>query len=179
MNSTSRLPRPDTIVYDLIYGNVEQQKKTINKFKFVNTYFMNPLYRIGLLPLLGLSRIFLLLTTIGRKTGKTHITPLEYHRINDVIHIFSGRGDKSDWFKNLRRNPDKVFVKLGFRSFKSRVDIIDDSKEKLEVIKWYVITHPTAARQLFGWNRKADDPESRILDPVVDFISIIKLQETR
>ena len=93
------MPRPGTVVYDLVYGTTKQQKKAIKKFHFVNTYCVIPFYRIGLLPLLGFSRIFLLLITIGRKTGKKRITPLEYHRIKDIIHIISARGDRADWFK--------------------------------------------------------------------------------
>ena len=70
-------------------------------------------------------------------------------------------------------------VKLGFRSFKPEIEIIDDSKEKLEVIRWYVKAHPTYARYLFGWNRSTDDPKSGILEPLVDLIPIIRLHEAK
>jgi hypothetical protein len=173
------LPHPGSILYNMIHDTVKQQRKTLKKFKFINYFFVNPLYRIGLLPLLGFSRTFLLLFTTGRNSGKKCIAPLEYHRINGVVHIFSGRGEKSDWFKNLRKNPDKVSIKLGFRSFKPKIEIIHDSKEKLEVIRWYVMTHPTLARYLFGWNRNTDDPKSGILEPLVDLIPIIRLHEAK
>ena len=163
----------------MIHDSVKQQRKTIKKFKFINNFFINPLYRIGLLPLLGFSRAFLLLFTTGRNSGKRCVATLEYHRINGVVHIFSGRGKKSDWFKNLRENPDKVSVKLGFHSSKPEIEIIDDSKEKLEVIRWYVKAHPTYARYLFGWNRSTDDPKSGILEPLVDLIPIIRLREVK
>jgi hypothetical protein len=94
--SMNSLPRPGTIVYDLVRGTPEQKKKAIKKFQFVDSYIVVPPYRIGLLPLLGFSRIFLLLETIGRKSGKKRITPLEYHRIDDIIHIISARGEESD-----------------------------------------------------------------------------------
>ena len=55
----------------------------------------------------------------------------------------------------------------------------DDSEEKLEVIRWYVNTHPTLARYLFGWNRNTDDPNSKILEPLVDLIQIIRLHEVK
>ena len=176
MDPKIKLPRPGSTVYNLIHDDISQQRKAIKKFKFAN-YFFNPLYRIGLLPLFGFSRIFLLLITTGRKSGKKRISPLEYHRINGVIHIFSGRGEKSDWFRNLHENPDDVSVKLGFLNFKPKIEIIHDSKEKLEVIKWYIKTHPTSAQYLFGWNNKTDDPKSGILDPLVELIPIIKLHE--
>jgi len=173
------LPRPGSILYEMIHDTMKQQRKTIKKFKFINNFFVNPLYRIGLLPLLGFSKTFLLLFTPGRNSGKRSVAPLEYHRINGVVHIFSGRGEKSDWFKNLRKNPDKVSIKLGFHSFKPKIEIIHDSKEKLEVIRWYVKTHPTLARYLFGWNKKTDDPKSGILEPLVDLIPIIRLHEAK
>lgn len=173
------MPRPGTVVYDLIYGTAKQQKKAIKKFHFVNTYCVIPFYRIGLLPLLGFSRIFLLLITNGRKTGKKRITPLEYHRINGLIHIISARGERSDWFKNLQENPDQVSVKLGFHNFKPRIEIINDPREKFKVLKWYVTTHPTLAKNLLGWNRRTDDPESGILNPLVDFFQIIKIYEPK
>ncbi len=173
----SKLPRPGTIIYDLIYGTIEQKKKAFRKFRIINSYLIIPLYRIGILPLLGFSRIFLLLITFGRKSGKKYITPLEYHRIDSIIHIFSSRGERTDWLKNLRKNPDKTSVKLGFRTFRPRVEIMDDPKEKLEIIKWYVGKHPYMAKELFGWDCKTDDPESGILDPIADLIPIVKLHE--
>ena len=174
MNS---LPRQGTIVYDLIYGTAQQKKRAIKKFQFLNTYIINPLYRIGLLPLLGFSRVFLLIETIGRKSGKKRITPLEYHRIKGVIHVISARGDKADWFKNLQANIYSVTVKLGFHWFKPQIELLDDPREKFKVLKWYVTTHPTIAKHLIGWNRDTDDPESGVLNPLINFFQIIKLHE--
>jgi len=173
------LPRQGTVVYDLIYGTDKQKNEAIRKFQVVNTYIVTPLYRISLLPLLGFSRIFLLFETMGRKSGKKRITPLEYHRINGVIHIISARGDRSDWFKNLHANPDKALVKLGFHWFKPEIEILDDPREKFGVLKWYVTTHPTLAKHLMGWNKETDDPESEILNPLVNFFQIIKIHETK
>jgi deazaflavin-dependent oxidoreductase (nitroreductase family) len=172
------LPRPGTIVYDLNSGTSEQKMKAIKKFKFMNNIVV-PLYRIGFLPLLGFGKIFLLLQIIGRKSGNRLITPLEYHRINSIIHIISARGEKSDWFKNLRENQDKVLIKLGFHIFKPRIEIINDSQEKIEVLKWYVTTHPTFAKYLMGWDEKIDNPESGVLNPLINLFQIIKLYETK
>ena len=175
MNS---LPRQGTIVYDLLYSTVKQKKGALKKFQLLNTYIVNPLYRIGLLPLLGFGRIFLLLETLGRKSAQKRITPLEYHRINGVIHIISARGDRADWFKNLQANPDKVTVKIGFHRLKPQIEILDDPKEKFEVLKWYVTTHPTIAKRLMGWNKDIDDPESGILNPLINVFQIILIHKT-
>jgi len=177
MSSKLELPREGSFIYDMIYDS--EKKKALDKFKFINNYLVTPLYRIGILPLLGFSRIFLLLITIGRETGKKRISPLEYHRINDAIHIFSARGTEADWFKNLQKNPEKVKVKLGFHSFKPKIEIIRSRKERLEVIKWYVSAHPNAAKHIFGWNGRTDDPDSGILNPLTDLIQIIKLHKEK
>jgi deazaflavin-dependent oxidoreductase (nitroreductase family) len=176
MSPNPELPRKGSFVYDVIY---DSEKKALGKFKFINNYLVIPLYRIGILPLLGFGRIFLLLITIGRETGKKRISPLEYHRINDAIHIFSARGNEADWFRNLQKNPEKVKVKLGFHSFKPKIEIIHSKKERLEVIKWYVHNHPNAAKHIFGWNNKTDDPDSGILNPLIDLIQIMKLHKEK
>lgn len=88
-------PRAGSAMYNLMKVDREKQKKTLGKWKLLNKYFTVPLYKIGVLPMLGFGRIFILLTTIGRKLGKERTTPLEYHKIDGEIHIFSGRGERS------------------------------------------------------------------------------------
>ncbi|MHA1143677.1 MAG: nitroreductase family deazaflavin-dependent oxidoreductase [Candidatus Helarchaeota archaeon] len=170
-------PRPGSAIYNMIKSNPEERKKTLKKWKRMNKYLTIPFYRIRLLPLFGFGRVFLLLTTIGRKSGKIRRTPLEYHRIDGKIHIFSGRGEEADWLKNLRANPDKVHVRYGFHSFKPKIEIIEDNKEKEKVLHWYVTKHPKAAKMLFGWDPKRDDPGQVDLSSLEDIITIIKLQE--
>ena len=177
MSSKPELPRKGSVIHNMICGS--EKKKALDKFKMINNYLVTPLYRIGILPLLGFSRIFLLLITIGGETGKRRISPLEFHRINNAIHIFSARGKEADWFKNLQKNPEKVKVKLGFHSFKPKIEIIRSRKEKSEVLKWYVRNHPNAAKHIFGWNSKTDDPNSGILNPLIDLIQIIKLHKEK
>ena len=57
----------------------------------------------------------LLLTTIGRKTGRPHTTPLLYLRDGDRILVVASKGGMSKhplWFHNLTANP-KVEVEIG------------------------------------------------------------------
>ena len=87
------LPRPGTPLYNFIHEDSEIRKKTLKKWKRLNKYLVLPLYRIRFLPLIGFGRIFLVLTTKGRISGKMWKTPLEYHWIEGVMTIFSARGD--------------------------------------------------------------------------------------
>ena len=60
----------------------------------------------------------LLLTTIGRKTGKPRVTALGYgyDAPNDTYYVMTGWGGKSDWLCNASANP-RVRVQVGARQF--------------------------------------------------------------
>ena len=51
----------------------------------------------------------LLLTTLGRKSGKTRVLPLIYGRLGDAYVIIASKGGSPThpaWYLNLRSNPD-------------------------------------------------------------------------
>ena len=169
------LPRPGSALYKLRDSDEEKRKKAIKKYKRLNKYLILPLYRIGLLPLIGFGRIFLILKTKGRKTGKRRRTPLEYHRINDVIHIFSGRGEEADWLKNIKANPDEISVRHGFHWYPITAEFVENSSEKEEIYKWYVTEHKSSAKMLFGWDPKRDDPETTDFSQLINMVPIIRL----
>jgi len=75
-------------------------------------------YRLGLGGFVGPH--FLFLTTTGRKTGKTHHTPLEFtfdEKTGGYI-VSAGWGGKTDWYKNARANPF-VKVHVGWKKFEA------------------------------------------------------------
>ena len=169
------LPRSGSALYNMNHPDEKIRVKTLKKYKSLNKYLVIPLYRLRILPLLGFGRIFLILTTIGRKTGKKRRTPLEYHWIDRIITIFSGRGEDSGWLKNMRANPASVWVRHGFHSFPARVEFMSNENDKLKIIRWYVVKHSRSAKMLFGWNKKIDDPESSDFSKLLTTISIIQL----
>ncbi|MFX1446069.1 MAG: nitroreductase family deazaflavin-dependent oxidoreductase [Promethearchaeota archaeon] len=169
------LPREGSILYNLLKSDENTRKKTLKRFKKMNKYFTLPFYKIGLLPLLGFGRIFLILTTKGRITGKMRKRPLEYRKIDDIITIFSARGENSDWLKNLRANPESARVKHGFHSFKPRIEFVEDYEEKLRIIKYYIANYQKAAKMLFGWNPEKDDLDIIDLSTLTNLLSIIRL----
>jgi deazaflavin-dependent oxidoreductase (nitroreductase family) len=61
------------------------------------------LYRLGLGKLFG--NYVLILSTLGRKTQKTHRTPLEYFLHEGRYYIISGFGEQTDWYKNISASP--------------------------------------------------------------------------
>jgi deazaflavin-dependent oxidoreductase (nitroreductase family) len=176
-DSIEDLPRFGSALYNFAFSEEEKRQKILKKWKRLNKYFVLPLYRIGLLPLLGVGRIFLILKTIGRITGKIRRTPLEYHWIEKIMTIFSGRGENSGWIKNIRANPEGVWVKHGFHNFKARVEFVSNNEEKLKIVKWYVSKHPKPAKMLFGWDSKIDDPETSNFTKLLALITIMRLHK--
>lgn len=77
--------------------------------KLYNTPIL--LYRLGLGKLFG--SYILILTTTGRKTQKTHHTPVEYFLHEGQYYIISGFGDQTDWYKNIMANP-QVTLQNGY-----------------------------------------------------------------
>jgi len=61
------------------------------------------LYRLGLGLLVG--RLFMVLTTTGRKSGLPRRTAIEFHEFEGKLTVLSGWGTKTDWYLNLQANP--------------------------------------------------------------------------
>ena len=78
-------------------------------------------YKIGLGSVVG--RIFLLLTTTGRKTGLPRETPLQYEEVNGAIYVASARGMDADWVRNIAANP-LVTVQIRARRFEGTAEIV-------------------------------------------------------
>ena len=66
-----------------------------------------------------LARKVMVLTTMGRVTGKKLRTPLWYVRDGDTVYCLSSWGSSSDWLKNLRANSE-VTLQIGWRRWNTR-----------------------------------------------------------
>jgi len=97
------------------------------------------LYAIGLGPIHG--RLVLLLTTTGRKSGKSRVTPLQYDEIDGDIYIGSVRGTKSDWYRNIVMNP-KVSIRVKSRQFEGKAEPITDRSRIADFLEIRLQRHP-------------------------------------
>jgi deazaflavin-dependent oxidoreductase (nitroreductase family) len=70
----------------------------------------------------------LLLTTTGRKTGRDHITPLQYEQVEDAYIVGSARGEKADWYRNILLNQN-VTVEIEGESFPALAEAITDPEQ--------------------------------------------------
>ncbi|MHA1242200.1 MAG: hypothetical protein ACTSQU_15675, partial [Promethearchaeota archaeon] len=63
----------------------------------------------------------------------------------------------------------------GFHRFQPQVEFVTNEDQKLEIMRWYVVNYGKAAKMLFGWNPKTDDPETADFTNLLKMISIVKL----
>lgn len=88
------------------------------------------LWRLGFGPILG--RVFMLLTTWGRKSGLPRRTVVEYHVLGEKIYAPCAFGPKADWYKNILANP-RVTVQTA-RGIQSMIATrVTDDEELLAV----------------------------------------------
>lgn len=102
---------------------------------------------------LGLGRImpgsFVLITHRGRKSGALRRTCVEaIHRdpATGEFVVFSSRGDRADWYRNLQAAPP-VEVQVRGRRFAPRQHFLS-AGEVLPLLRSYVERHPRVASQL-------------------------------
>jgi deazaflavin-dependent oxidoreductase (nitroreductase family) len=96
-------------------------------------FFRAPLvlYRIGLG---GLMPVQLLLTTVGRKSGRPRravVDVLRHDAATDTYYVVSAYGAHSDWYRNLQANPT-LRVQVRWRKFSARAATLP--KEEAEEV---------------------------------------------
>jgi deazaflavin-dependent oxidoreductase (nitroreductase family) len=96
-----------------------------------------------------LGQRFLLLNHVGRKSGKPRQAVLEvanYLPEEDTFIVASGFGFKSDWYLNLKAQPE-VTIQVGRRRIAVKANVLS-AKQSGEQMADYYRRHPTAARNL-------------------------------
>jgi hypothetical protein len=76
-------------------------------FRFLNKYFMVPMFRLGLGPLFGnpFTGYIMVLKVIGRRTGRLRYAPVNYAIQDGKVYCLSGFRQVSDWYRNLCIHP--------------------------------------------------------------------------
>jgi deazaflavin-dependent oxidoreductase (nitroreductase family) len=110
-------------------------------------------YRIGLGGMMG--KQILLLTTIGRKTGKPRVTALGYgyDAASDSYHVMTGWGGKTDWLRNAQANP-KIHVWVGARQFDGVAELVSE-EQGMAMMREYARINPLAPQM---WSRLSGIP---------------------
>lgn len=108
------------------------------------------LYRFNLGGLLG--HRFLLLTHRGRNSGELSHTPLEVIRHDTSTGesiVTSAWGEKSDWYRNLKKSP-AVEIHTSRRRFVPSQRFLSQEETYAEMAE-YEKHHPIAAKLLSRW----------------------------
>jgi deazaflavin-dependent oxidoreductase (nitroreductase family) len=70
------------------------------------------------------------LTTTGRVTGKPHEIEIWFGLTGNTLYLLSGGMDRSDWVKNLMKNPS-VKVRAGRKTFSGTARLVKDKEEEM------------------------------------------------
>ena len=82
------------------------------------------LYRGPIADLLR-SRCVMLLTTIGRRSGRPRTGPVSFMPVDNHFIVFSGWGVNSNWYRNVRANPE-VTITVGRRRMRAMARLVED-----------------------------------------------------
>ncbi|HKM76453.1 MAG TPA: nitroreductase/quinone reductase family protein [Candidatus Bathyarchaeia archaeon] len=77
------------------------------------------------------------LTTIGRKTGLKRVTTIWFGILDGRLYVSSGRGEQSDWVRNIKNNAHIDFT-IGEVRGQGIAAIIQDPniKQRLRKLYW-------------------------------------------
>jgi deazaflavin-dependent oxidoreductase (nitroreductase family) len=168
-------PRPGTTLHSLIYD--PQFKQTFHARLQQSNRFIVLLYRLGVLPLFGMSKTIMLLITRGRKSGELRTFPVGYQRIGDTLCVFSGWGKTSNWYRNILAHPDQVYVQIGWKRSCVRPETVEDPQELHGLLEWLVLHNPKAAKNLFGWDPETDSLETADFSVIVEKVLTVLFHE--
>jgi deazaflavin-dependent oxidoreductase (nitroreductase family) len=145
-------------------------------FGALNRTLMVPLYRLGLGVVMGnpFAGYVMVLRTIGRKTGKVRFVPVNYALVDGAIYCLAGWGTKSQWYRNLMRQP-VVEAMLPTRAVAGIPEEVTAPDERLRAARRVLIASGFAG-YLLGVNpRKATDEELR--DKIAD-LPVVRIRPT-
>lgn len=71
---------------------------------------------------------FCYLTTTGRRTGRPHMIEIWFATENGTLYMLSGGRARSDWVKNLTRDPS-VTIRIADESFEGKARVVTDAEE--------------------------------------------------
>ena len=99
---------------------------------------------------------FCYLTTTGRVTGRPHEIEIWFSLVPETraLYMLSGGGDRSDWVKNLRRNPE-VEVLIAGKRLRGRARGAKDAEEDGMARRLLVGKYESSPGRLENWRRTA------------------------
>jgi deazaflavin-dependent oxidoreductase (nitroreductase family) len=124
--------------------------------------FMVPLFSLFPVP-----RGFALLTVTGRRSGRRRQRPVRAVRQNDTLYAVAMMGERSDWLRNVRKEP-RIGIRVGRQRFEGAAHEITDPAEREAALGLYVRSvfpadYSDYASYHWGWptRRKIEEAHRR------------------
>lgn len=145
--------------------------------RFARIFFKFPVWlqRLGLARSMGNSLV--ILTTVGRKTGRARLTALSnfgHDAATGTYYVVSGWGPRSDWYLNLKANP-RVHVKVGRREFDGVAERVPEDLA-LSQLGEYLRLYPSVAR---AWAKRVGvsfDGSEASIRSLADHVVVVALR---
>ena len=102
-------------------------------------------YALGLGTLQG--KLVLLLTTMGRTSGKPRVTPLQFEEVDGLFIVASARGVKADWVRNIQANPE-VSMRVKNCCYRGLAKVVTDTARVAEFLELRLSRHPKMVRAI-------------------------------
>jgi deazaflavin-dependent oxidoreductase (nitroreductase family) len=101
------------------------------------------------------SESYCYLTTTGRVSGKPREIEIWFGLDGDTLYMLSGGRERSDWVKNLTREP-QVRVRIGDQSFEGSARIVADRDEDARARRLLLEKYtPGYSGDLSNWGKTA------------------------
>jgi deazaflavin-dependent oxidoreductase (nitroreductase family) len=97
---------------------------------------------------------FCYLTTVGRVSGRPHDIEIWFALDGDTLYMLSGGRYRSDWVRNLRRNPE-VAVRIASEHFDGQARVVEDAEEDALARRLLVEKYERTPGRLANWRRNA------------------------
>lgn len=97
---------------------------------------------------------FCYLTTTGRITKRPHEIEIWFSIEGDTLYMLSGARDRSDWVKNLLRDP-RVTVRIAGETFDGLARVAEDAAEDELARRLLVEKYEKEPGSLANWRRTA------------------------
>lgn len=97
-----------------------------------------------------MSKVLMVITTTGRKSGRLFTVPIGYQRDGDGVLAFN-LGGGSNWFKNVLQNPEVTLVIQG-KAQRMRGAAVSDPAEIARVIDLYCQEQANIVQRFWGFD---------------------------
>ena len=116
----------------------------------------------------------LVMTTKGRRSGAPRHVMVEFRRHGSKYYVFSGWGERTDWYRNLLKNP-RVTIQHGAHVFAADAHPVADNAEALRAL--YLFTRNSRLYELvFAGMSSAQAADLNTLADVAQEFTLVRLE---